>query len=196
MKIEIKTPETKLVFEMERKDVLSVVRLAMRYATAAEDKAAEASPRPAAQERQVMKPQPEAIPAAPARQSRVETMFGAKREWDMPAQIKRPAARQETERKGWYGFLYVRCGACGHERGFCSKTPITDSRCSCGLRTELKDMRPAHVRCQCGGSFTYNTNIKDYGFTMNCLNCGNEVPLMLNDRETAYVTIGRNLVTL
>lgn len=179
MKIEIKTPESKMAFELERKDVLSVVQLAMQLATAAEDKA-EASPRPAAQERQVT--------PAPT----------AKREWDMPAPIQRPGARRpvQQERKGWYGFLYVRCGICGKERGFCSKSPITDSRCSCGLRTELKDLRQARVRCQCGGDFTYHTNIKDYAFTMNCLNCGNEVPLMLNDRETAYETIGRNLVTL
>ena len=180
MKVEIKTPESKMSFEMERKDVQSLVRLAMRYATAAEEKA-EASPRPAAQERQVMD--------APA----------AKREWDMPATIQRPGAQRpaaQQERKGWYGFLYIRCGICGKERGFCSKNPITDSRCSCGLRTELRDLRPARVKCRCGGDFGYHTNIKDYAFTMNCLNCGNEVPLMLDDTETKYVTIGQNLVTL
>lgn len=185
MKVTIKTTFGNMAFDMSEENATKLIQAGMVYAD--EYKTGQDAPK------EVPAQAPEAPKAAPVR--RTERLFGTRTEWDMPAAKTQPAKIGKPE--GYWGFLYIRCGGCGQERGFNVREPITDARCQCcGMRTELKDMRLAFVHCRCGGSFTYRTNIKDYGFTMECLNCKNEVPLVLNERGTDYITVGRNLVSI
>ena len=55
----------------------------------------------------------------------------------------------------------------------------------------LEHLRPLFLKCgKCGAEFRYKTNITDKYITHTCVKCGAPVDMMLNTRETAYVTIG------
>lgn len=87
--------------------------------------------------------------------------------------------------------MLIKCEHCGKVRGFCSKTPITSSKCDCGGRTELHGLKRAFLKCsKFGNQFKYQTNITDEVFDYSCLNCGSPVDLQLNKRGDTYVTIG------
>ena len=51
-------------------------------------------------------------------------------------------------------------------------------------------MRPMYLKCKCGAEFRYKTNLTEKYITHPCVSCGAPVDMMLNSRETAYVTIG------
>lgn len=93
------------------------------------------------------------------------------------------------KRKGYNGFLMVKCERCGKVRGFCSKKRITAAWCECGHNTELHDLCPAHLKCKCGSEFTYMTNFTEERFDFPCFHCGSPVDLELNKHGTAYDTI-------
>ena len=63
------------------------------------------------------------------------------------------------------------------------------STCKCGHTTELHDLKPLHLKCKCGSTFNYRTNVTDGTFEWPCLNCGSPVDLTLNRRGDTYVTI-------
>ena len=89
------------------------------------------------------------------------------------------------------GFLFIKCEHCGETRGFNAKVPIDEYKCSeCGRKTKLKVLRPAHLDCECGKHWKYQTNETADVLTINCINCGQPVDMMLNARRTAYVSIG------
>ena len=101
-----------------------------------------------------------------AKPSRAETMFGPKETWAIPDR----AEVEETTSKTYKGFLLIRCAQCGDLRGFCVKQPISSYRCAaCGGETPLHDLTSAHIRCKCGKSFKYRTNIEEDSITYNCL---------------------------
>ena len=90
------------------------------------------------------------------------------------------------------GFLFIKCEHCGETRGFNAKVPIDEYKCSeCGGKTKLKGLRPAHLDCECGKHWKYQTNETADVLTINCINCGQPVDMMLNSRRTAYISIGR-----
>lgn len=131
--------------------------------------------------------------------SRVERMFGNFKMGDVKAAQEtvpsdghinvRPELPPRPEE--YKGFLLIKCEHCGKVRGFCSKTPITSSKCDCGGRTELHGLKRAFLKCsKCGNQFKYQTNITDEVFDYSCLNCGSPVDLQLNKRGDTYVTIG------
>lgn len=89
------------------------------------------------------------------------------------------------------GFLFIKCEHCGETRGFNAKVPIDEYKCSeCGGKTKLIGLRPAHLDCECGKHWKYQTNETADVLTINCINCGRPVDMMLNSRRTAYVSIG------
>ena len=53
--------------------------------------------------------------------------------------------------------------------GICAKTPTTYSKCECGHRTELHDLKPVFLKCKCGSVFKYKTNISEEVFDFPCL---------------------------
>jgi hypothetical protein len=92
---------------------------------------------------------------------------------------------------GYTGFLYIRCTHCGHIKGFCSKTPIRYHICpECKCKTELYNLKPLLVNCECGGYFRYKTNLTDTEpFDVNCLQCTMPVPVKYNAHELRFETI-------
>lgn len=89
------------------------------------------------------------------------------------------------------GFLFIKCEHCGETRGFNAKVPIDEYKCSeCGGKTKLIGLRPAHLDCECGKHWKYQTNETADVLTINCINCGQPVDMMLNARRTAYTSIG------
>ena len=121
-----------------------------------------------------------------AKPSRAETMFGPKETWAIPDR----AEVEETTLKTYKGFLLIRCAQCGDLRGFCVKKPISSYRCAaCGGETPLHDLTSAHIRCKCGKSFKYRTNIEEDSITYNCLSCGAPVDLVYNKKARAYQTV-------
>ena len=96
-----------------------------------------------------------------------------------------------AEHKHLYkGFLYTKCEKCGGERGWHAKYGADFFRCKCGHETPLEDLKPLHLRCGCGKSFTYRTNMQEDSFQMACIECGKLNTLVLNASKTAYVPMG------
>lgn len=121
-----------------------------------------------------------------AKPSRAEAMFGPKETWAIPDRVE----AEETTPKTHKGFLLIRCAQCGELRGFCAKRPISSYRCAaCGGETPLHDLMSAHIRCKCGKSFKYRTNIEEDSITYNCLSCGAPVDLAYNKKSRAYQTV-------
>lgn len=185
MNVSIKTPFAEMSFEMSPDRAKNLIRVAVQLASS-EDEAPHLSGLKCADPPEELRPEPE--PQKPTR-SRVESMFGARETWSTPA----AAGGREEERESYKGFLFIRCEACGKEKGYSSKYPLTFHKCDCGHRTDLHDLKPVHLYCKCGSKYKYMTNISDPQFTMNCLSCGAPVDLELNSRGTAYVTIGHKI---
>lgn len=185
MKIEIKTKFTKMSFEMTEDNANELIARAVHFSQGYLRGQGKKDQPEEVEEKPVVEIAPKPFAGKPVVQSRVESrverVFGAKSEW----------ATHSSDGRPYRGFLYIKCEKCGREKAYCAKVPTYDHRCECGHYTDLKDLKPAHVNCKCGGSFKYLTNIKDDGFSMHCLNCGSQVDMVLNGRETAFVTFGR-----
>lgn len=144
----------------------------------------------------------ESIKRPPARNSRVENLFGSKSGWYAPAAAlpedepektlmadPEPEQEREAEESRWYkGFLRVKCEKCGKVKAFCAKKPTRCNVCECGHRTELKDLRTLKFRCECGKQFTYQTNERDSHVTVECLECGTPNDLLWRANKNGYVS--------
>ena len=100
-----------------------------------------------------------------------------------------PTAVQTIEppHLGYTGFLYIRCQHCGKERGFCTKLPLTESRCrDCGEKTKLENLHRVQFTCKCGSNFSYRTNITDDMFEIACINCGAPNVVFKNPKTGDY----------
>lgn len=201
MQITMVTPFGEMDFDMPTEKATDLIQRAFQYAAGTEpEKTPQEAPHTVQEPPKA--PQPTGRP-----QSRVERMFGnfkgrTAKEYetdlsDAPEAIKKTilenavtlAKRDAPEE--YKGFLLIKCEHCGKVRGFCSKTPITSSKCDCGGRTELHSLKRAFLKCsKCGNQFKYQTNITDEVFDYACLNCGSPVDLQLNKRGDTYVTIG------
>ena len=123
--------------------------------------------------------------------AKVRVYYGPEEEEKISApapEPKKPEPQREPE--AYKGFLIIRCEQFGEIRAFCAKTPITRNTCKCGHTTELHDLKPLHLKCKCGSTFNYRTNVTDGTFEWPCLNCGSPVDLELNRRGDTYVTVG------
>lgn len=201
MQITMVTPFGEMDFDMPTEKATDLIQRAFQYAAGTEpEKTPQEAPH-AAQE------PPKASQPTSRPQSHVERMFGnfkggAAKEYetdlsDAPEAIKKTILENATALakrdapEEYKGFLLIKCEHCGKVMGFCSKTPITSSRCDCGGRTELRGLKRAFLKCnKCGNQFKYQTNITDEVFDYSCLNCGSPVDLQLNKRGDTYVTIG------
>lgn len=96
----------------------------------------------------------------------------------------------KPQKKGYYGFLYIRCEHCGEIKGFYTKRPLTAYHCDCGHDTELENLKVAEVFCRCcEHSFKYRTNIQDYNFVIECLECKAPVDMILHKTKTKYIAL-------
>lgn len=193
MNVSIKTPFAEMSIEMGQEQAMDLIRRAVGYSMAPAEKQGTTEPAvinntaPAAGA-----PETGAAPKEkPMPKSRVETMFGPRETWGVPAPENQDAEGHGSG-EAYKGFLLIKCEKCGKIKGFCAKYPLTFHQCECGHRTELHDLNPVHAVCKCGSSFKYRTNIRDKQFTINCLDCKAPIDMELNGRGTAYVTIGLN----
>lgn len=91
---------------------------------------------------------------------------------------------------GYKGFLYIKCQHCGEIKSFCSKKIIKSYRCSeCGTETPLKNLSHLWLNCECGRRSHYFTNMTEFAFDVNCIECGTPVAVKWNSREKLYDTI-------
>ncbi len=90
---------------------------------------------------------------------------------------------------GYRGFLYIKCEKCGITKGYKTTRPLTFHKCVCRHNTHLYDLATVKANCKCGKTFTYQTNIVDPQFSMNCMACGSPIDLELDKSGKAYVTI-------
>ena len=89
------------------------------------------------------------------------------------------------------GFMYIKCPECGEVKGFCYKEEKKGYHCfechsDMGFSEELKRL---YVRCQCGRTSRYMTNMSDGMFDINCIDCGNPVAVKWDDKRQKYETI-------
>lgn len=178
-----------LVFNMTENDAIRLIGAAMKYDVANNDDEIAA---------QKVVRQPEVSKKKTA--SRVETMFGDyKSRIPIPSVIpKMPAVRspKPEQEESYRGFLLIRCEECGKLRGFYVNKPQTQYYCKCGHVTPLVGLRPLYLNCkECGDSIKYMTNEKRDSLTYDCLTCDNPTDLEINQRGTAYITVGNSRKT-
>lgn len=88
------------------------------------------------------------------------------------------------------GFLYIKCRHCGQIHGFCSKHDMHYYKCpDCGEKTELTGLVPMHLNCECGRYFRYMTNMDEFAFDANCIQCGSPVSVKYNSKKNVFETI-------
>lgn len=93
-------------------------------------------------------------------------------------------------KKGYKGFLLIRCEHCGKVKAFCAYEEITEFYCiDCGRTTLLEKLKKLWVHCECGKRFRYKTNQTEKMFDIDCLRCGYPVAIYWNGRKRVYETI-------
>lgn len=112
--------------------------------------------------------------------------------------VQWPAQRQDkpyprmmapSELGKYKGFLLIKCEQCGKLKGFCSKFPISWSKCECGWKTTLNGMHGALADCECGKRWVYQTNADDDIIEVNCIECGSPIDMSYNPKQRMYFTI-------
>lgn len=102
----------------------------------------------------------------------------------MPEKIAPPKALKQ-----YSGFLHIKCPDCGYSRSFFTKIRTSEFRCECGAVTELRDLVPLYINCECGRNIRYQTNMTDNVFDIDCLGCGAPVAVQWNKKKKLYETI-------
>ena len=87
------------------------------------------------------------------------------------------------------GFFYIRCEACGREKGFYTREYLEFHECTCGQRNDVLSARLAYVQCKCGYERRYYTNIRDDHFEQICHNCGMPIAMELSYRDGVYYSL-------
>ena len=96
----------------------------------------------------------------------------------------------KEEPRGYSGFLYVKCSHCGKVKAFCTKINIKYYLCrECGRKTDLEDLGPVYINCECGRRAKYMTNMTDEEFEVNCPECGAPVAVTWNKKKKLYEPI-------
>lgn len=94
---------------------------------------------------------------------------------------------------GYKGSLYIKCQHRGEVESFCSKKIIKSYRCpECSKETPLKNLFHLWLNCECGRASHYFTNMTEFAFDVNCIECGAPVAVKWNSRKKLYDTIRGN----
>lgn len=212
MQIDIKTPYGNNVFDLSVNEVSSLIQQAYELA---EDKTKQKNVEPikeppedilevvadawgvvADKEREKVEKQKSAGKTAdtafekPIKKSRTENLFGDNwRDEVKEMHMEDEQKIYDRHAEGYTGFLYIKCPKCGNVKGFCAKKTTKIHICKeCGEKTELEDLKPMYVHCECGKDSKYYTNMNEERFKCKCIDCGDEVDIQINTRNTAYVT--------
>lgn len=100
-----------------------------------------------------------------------------------------PAHPTYSDEAGYKGLLHIKCEKCGITKSFGTSRPLLFHKCVCRHNTHLYNLATVKVRCKCGESFMYKTNIVDPQFTMNCKSCGSPIDLELDKHGESYETV-------
>lgn len=179
MNVTVKTPFAQIDLKMSEHHAKELLRIAFEYSvfdTAPIDHA-ETAPNPDSAPAPVEIAPREPAPTADKPKSRTERLFGDRSTWNTP---------QET----YTGFLYVECEECGKRKAFHARFPATFHKCDCGHHTTLKNLVPMSVKCKCGASYKYKTNVRDDLFQMKCYTCGNSVDMERHPKNDTFITVG------
>lgn len=182
MQITMKTPYGDMNFDMPSEKVSDLIQKAFLYAAGGQQPENIPQEAPYVSQERPKEVQPENKP-----HRRIDSLFGDFR--GSREERREPEGQQEYEPEEYKGFLLIKCKHCGKLKGFCAKTPIREFSCECGGKTELHDLKMAHLHCKCGSHWKYKTNVTEEKIEYNCLNCGSPVDMELNSRRNTYVTI-------
>lgn len=182
MQITMKTPYGDMNFDMPSEKVSDLIQKAFLYAAGGQQPENIPQEAPYLSQERPKEVQPENKP-----HRRIDSLFGDFR--GSREERREPEGQQEYEPEEYKGFLLIKCKHCGKLKGFCAKTPIREFSCECGGKTELHDLKMAHLHCKCGSHWKYKTNVTEEKIEYNCLNCGSPVDMELNSRRNTYVTI-------
>lgn len=96
--------------------------------------------------------------------------------------------KDKTEYKG---FMHLRCEHCGAVRTLNINKYVSDYKCqSCGETMPLRNLHRAYFRCECGGSWAYNTNLDCKMIELNCVRCSAPMTAEM-DKSGTYQPIVR-----
>lgn len=96
----------------------------------------------------------------------------------------------KPEATTYRGFMYIKCPHCGEIKAFCSKEEMSFFRCPhCSEKTQLEDLTRMYLNCECGRKSSYWTNTFEELFDVNCVHCGNPVPVVYNAKKKIYETM-------
>lgn len=130
-----------------------------------------------------------------AEQKYIKKEFIGQKQED-PSVINSPVNMEDSIKtdSGCYkyrGFLHIKCPTCGEIRGFCMKNESDRYFCNkCGSTHLFNEpLIPMSVRCECGSSFNYKTNMSDDEFDVACLHCGAPVAITYNGKKDVFETI-------
>ena len=182
MKVTVSTPNARVVAEMPAEKALGLLYAALEGADKGFMEDAEAPPygrgagndEASAEETREIEERPVAMKIVD--------------EPKAPTPTKKP-----KKRKAYKGFLYLECEDCGKKKGFFAHSLIDEYSCSCGHMTKLEGLCEAEVVCHaCGNKITYQTNMIDRQFEIECLRCKAPVQLELTRDADRYVTVEEN----
>lgn len=61
---------------------------------------------------------------------------------------------------------------------------------NCGEDTLFEEeLKPLYADCECGNHYKYMTNMDEEIFDMECMQCGNPIPIKRNERKKIFETI-------
>lgn len=102
-----------------------------------------------------------------------------------------PAGKPKRTPLGAWGFLIIRCPACGTERTFYTRNEIEKYRCrECNTRTVLKaPLREVFTVCSCGEVATYRTNVTEGRISVPCVGCREPIPCEYSPKHDAFFYI-------
>lgn len=92
-------------------------------------------------------------------------------------------------KKGYSGFLAIRCAKCGMLNEYCGRRKSDHYRCKCGAVTPLHDLVNVYVYCECRHSAIYRTNVTDPVFDISCIYCGMPVTMQWKKKHRCYQTL-------
>lgn len=98
---------------------------------------------------------------------------------------------KESSVMKYKGFLYIKCGHCGKEKGFSAKNEIDGYYCDeCKKQTKfISPLKRMYLNCECGQSSYYYTNMTEDMFDVDCIQCGQLVAVKYNDKKGLYESI-------
>jgi|GEM_PF-6701578 len=87
------------------------------------------------------------------------------------------------------GFLHLICDNCKKVIVINAKKPISEFTChACGHTSQLENLAPVRLTCECGKKWRYQTNSYAELLEINCISCNSPIVAQLN-KDGEYETL-------